>query len=89
MISIKREPASPPDKSDPTAGLQRSHNDRTSMEAMVAGNYGVLDHTAAAGSNAAPSGGNEMLMENGDVPNKRQRVAGPPGTSSTSPNWGT
>jgi len=76
MINIKTEPASPPQKTADSRGVQRPHNDRSPMMEQHIPNY--------SGGEAMDD--NSMMMQNGDVPNKRQRIGPGP---STSPGWTT
>lgn len=104
-ISIKCEPSTPPDKSDPNMQCQqqRSHTDavaRSQMEILSGGGSyggggggGVMDHHPNPAAVAASSGGSQqdMMMENGggDVPNKRQRVGAGPPVVGASPGGWT
>lgn len=95
MISIKREPSTPPDKSDPNnMQQQRQHGDSRSPMEIMSGSYGVIDHhnppppPPQQQQQQPPSTSNNdpMMMENGgDVPNKRPRV----GTGTSPGGWTT
>ncbi|XP_076800849.1 myocyte-specific enhancer factor 2C-like isoform X2 [Clavelina lepadiformis] len=67
MVTIKSEPASPPDKMADQASMNRSVEGRSPME--VVASYDMDER-------------NSMLLENGDrLPTKRQRVEAGPSTS--------